>query len=138
MSFSKFTDVRAKRSLFISITKSQSFGFGGDFLQKYRLQSYNYVSLFYDSVTKRIGFQFSNEKESDSSYKLVSNPTTDSKGIVARAFYNKNLEEINIKDYQTRYIPEEVHDPEFGRLYVIRLKRKDYDNYEDKHDSTPF
>jgi len=123
MSFIKFKDVGRKSSSFVSITNSQSFGFGADFLQQHNLLDKNYIELFYDSEEQKIAFYFKDTPEKGSTFKLIGQEGG-SRSIVARSFFTKFLRDFKPEQYESRYKPEKVEDVSHGTLYVIQLKQK--------------
>lgn len=126
MAFEKFSQYGRRNSSFISITTSNSFGFGGDFLKKNQLTKKDYVELFFDKEALKIGFKFKQNKEpGDDAFKLIGNKGSDSKNVVARSFFTTKLEGLDLNSFIHKYKPETEDDGEFGRLYVIQLKKKD-------------
>jgi len=125
MAYTKFTQFGRKDASFISLTKSQSFGFGGDFLEKYNLESKEYVELLYDQDEKKVAFHFIDEKTDKGAFKLISSKGTKSKLIVARSFFTTFFKANDIVKYEGKYLPEVEEDPEYGQLFSIKLKEKE-------------
>lgn len=125
MSFQKFSHFGKRNSSFISITSSQSFGFGGDFLEKNGLLDKKYILLFFDSEENKIGFKFKSQREeNDGSFKIIENKGTNSRSVVCRSFFTTFLDNINLDEYQSKYSPEMINDSDYGTLFAIKLKKK--------------
>lgn len=126
MSFEKFSKFGRRNSSFITITASQSFGFGADFLEKNNLLNKKFVELFFDKEDGlRIAFKFKDEREADSpAFKLIENKGTNSKNLVARSFFTTYLQNVNLDEYESKYKPEVVQDLSYGTLFSIKLKKK--------------
>lgn len=124
MAFIKFNQLGRKDSLFVSITNSQSFGFGSDFLSKNNLLDKKYLELFFDPEEKKIGFKFTKERNDKNAFKLSEAKNTKSKSVVARSFFSTFLRDIDNENYENKYEPIKEHNPEHGDLYVIKIKKK--------------
>lgn len=128
MSFIRFSQFGRKNSSFISITASQSFGFGGDFLQENNLLDKLYVELFYDQDVQKIAFRFADAKTDKGAFKLITTKGTNSKSVVARSFFTTFLKGLKMEEYENKYQPEKINHADFGALYAITLKKKNSNN----------
>lgn len=122
--FEKFTKKSSRSSIFVSLTSSKSFGFGGDFLKENQLEDKTYVELFFDASKSKIAFKFTEGSKDENAFKLIATQLTNSKSIVARSYFATYLKDFDLKEYQLHYQPEKIHDPEYGTLFVIKLKKK--------------
>ena len=79
--------------------------------------------LFGSKDEKRVGFQFSKEKLGKTSFSLIHSKNKQSGSIVARSFFRTF--DIDSKKYQGKYVPKEIEDEEFGKIFIIELTLKE-------------
>ncbi len=128
MAFQEFTEINKKRSHFVSISSHQAINFGGDWLEQNNLADKKFVKLFFNFEQEtgkyQIGFRFVDENSEGTAFKLIINKGTESKAIVARSFFLKYLNDLNIDEFEKRYKPQKIEDQNFGSLWIITLKKK--------------
>jgi len=117
-SFEEFTSFGSKFSSKISLGKSGGFGFSSGFYNRYNLKGSVALKIFYDKAKMAVGFKFLKSRE-DGSVKLKPRQTGGYVGI--RSFLGKYG--IDPIEYSGRYDPKEVMDDNFGKVYVIELKK---------------
>ena len=153
MAFIKVQDDNKFKSYVMSISpNSQSINFGADFIRENGLEDTTHVSLYLDYVDfLRIGFSFHDHKVDNDCIKLNAYKQSDSKIIIARKFFNKQLSEF-IDDWdlyrKRKYKPGKEKNSKYGSIYFIKLQRndfskqdyyQDYDEIEDEnHQFVPF
>lgn len=71
MAFVKFTRTRARIGIpKVSIWSRGQIGFNQAAVDEYKLSNFKYVVLYYDQDDRRIGLEFTNNKEADGACKL--------------------------------------------------------------------
>ena len=119
MGFIKFENYNKKgRQLTISIS-DKVFILSSVFIEKYNLQSYKYVNLYYDKEAISIGIEFVNTRERHS-FSLNKTGTT-TRTIVCRSFFN--FFEIDMRLYNKRYKPT-FQEMENKKIFIIKLENK--------------
>lgn len=135
MAFIKVQDHKKFGSYVISVSpNSQSINFGADFIRENGLEKAKYVCLYLDYVDfLRIGFSFHDHKVDKDCIKLNEYKQSDSKIIIARKFFNRQLSEF-INDWRLyrkrKYTPGKEKNTEFGTVYFIKLQRNDFNKQE--------
>ncbi|OHB06427.1 MAG: hypothetical protein A3B16_02325 [Candidatus Zambryskibacteria bacterium RIFCSPLOWO2_01_FULL_45_43] len=85
---------------------------------KYKLNDFVGVKLYFDAAEKKIGIKLVKEK-AEGVFKLSKQAQGKGAYFTAHSFLSSLS--IDPKKYAGRYEPEEVNDPEFGKLFVIQL-----------------
>lgn len=123
--FTEFTQVRAKLQSKITLTESGSFGFTSQLVKDEGLRPYDFVTLYYDSDAKAVGFRF----HSDPSYPhLLKVIKSKEYGVSVSATSFLNVNKIDPAKYSDRYGWKKVEQEGIGTLYVIELKEHPVNN----------
>jgi hypothetical protein len=119
MAFEKFT----KRGTRITtpkaaIWKSGQIGFNQGAMEQFKLTSYNYVVLYYDKDTERIGVEFTDSEENEGVHKLVQRKGSSGTSVSARSFLkNYNIDSSETRQYDLTYDKQ-------SSLYVFNLPQR--------------
>lgn len=120
----KFTNTGARLGNYcISLNPSFSFGFLSGFYNKERVKDYKSVVLFYDKHKKAIGFQFTNDPNTEGAFKIVHGKNQATGSVTARSFITEN--ELGKTEYFGKKTPKKIIDENFGELFVIELLDKE-------------
>ena len=116
MGFIKFTDAGARiGDPMVSIWSRGQIGFNQGAMQEFDIKDYQYVVLYFDSDTRRIGFELTKDKKAEGAIKLV---FRNNSGASFSAIPFLRINKISYKETR-RYDVE--RDKESG-LIVIDLK----------------
>ena len=100
-----------------SIWSKGQIGFNQAAVEKYRLDNYGYVLLFYDRDTKRIGLRFTNDNDSAGATKLIIRKGAGA-SMSARAFLKHyNIYAEKTQKYDFKYDKE-------TEFYIMELEDK--------------
>jgi len=118
MAFERFISKGFKLTPQITLNNTGGFGLSSGMHKKYNVDKYLAVELYYDKEDAKIGIKLL-ENESDFSFKLKKRPEQKGAYFGAKSFLQSYS--IDPKTYSGRYMPEEVEDKDFGKLFVIKL-----------------
>lgn len=85
MSFIKFTKVKVKFRPKISIRSNGQVGFSQGALNRFGMEPFDYVILYYDKELRKIGVQLSNNKDEEGATPLIKK--SGNATISARSFF---------------------------------------------------
>ncbi len=121
MNFEKFIAKKGKFTPQVTINRSGGLGLSSGMHHRYKLDNYMGVELYFDKEAQVIGIKLV-EKESEGMFKLKKRPDEKGAYFSARSFLASYS--IDPQKYAGRYSPEEIEDPNFGKLFVIKLIAK--------------
>ena len=114
MAFEKFTKVGKTFRPKISIRMNGQIGFSNGARERFKLDGYEYVVLYFDKTGMKIGIQPSNDKDGDGVIRLHKRPLN--MAISAKSF---------LEYYSISYNETKTYDPEWNeelQMIVIDLK----------------
>jgi hypothetical protein len=115
--FEPFNSFKGKFNPKISLGKSGGFGFSSGFMERYSLQNYHYLKIFFDKNKFAVAFQFF-EKETEGAIKFKNRGN--SGFFRSNSFLGKyNIDPIK---YSNKYDPIVIKTTNMGHLYAIELK----------------
>jgi len=121
MAFEKFIAKRGKFTPQVTINKAGGMGLSSGMHHRYKLDNYEGVELYFDQEAQKIALKLV-EKQGDGMFKLKKRPNEKGAYLSARSFFEAYS--IDPKKYAGRYAPEEVEDPNFGKLFAIKIVAK--------------
>lgn len=117
--FEEFTDFKGKFDAKITVGKS-GFGFTSGLINKYKLDEFKALKIYFDKSQNAIAFQFFKEHEAGT---IKFKKRGGGGGYLgARSFFGKYS--IKPEDYAGKYAPKEIKQEQMGTLLVIELKKK--------------
>lgn len=120
--FVKFEGRNKRQEDRITITKSEGIGFPTKFYQDNNLKDLKFVVLYWDSESKMIGIQFTNDEAEKSKFSILRSGQGYGGNITARSFFKEN--NIDVKKYYGRYEWEKTNIEGIGELYTVALKER--------------
>ncbi len=115
--FKKFTSVGGKFTINITIAKPGGFSFSSGFYNRYNVEKYKAISLYFDEKEMVIAIKLLNEFE-DGSFKLKHRD--DGKGGYASAI--SFIKSYGLEKYLgTRISPEQYIDEFIGEVFILRI-----------------
>lgn len=114
MAFNKFVKVRGRSfTPKVGIWARGQIGFNRGAMEKFSLDKYNYVVLYFDSDSRRIGIKFTNNAKEEGAIKIVKRPTAIS--FSATGFLKTyEIDHSESKQYNVEYDEKE-------EMYVAQL-----------------
>ena len=104
MAFERFTETRARNLIpKASIWSRGQIGFNKSAVIKFQIKMYNYLVLFYDSDSKRIGIKLTNRKEEEGAIKITKKLASGGASVSANSFifhYGINASETRNYDLE--------------------------------------
>ncbi|KKT71466.1 MAG: hypothetical protein UW68_C0065G0002 [Candidatus Collierbacteria bacterium GW2011_GWB1_44_6] len=119
--FKKFEETHGRYESRITVTGSKSIGFPTRFFKDNDIDSYKYVTLFYDEDKMVVGIKFLSDEGEPHKFTIVKSKDGYGGSIIASSFFGKYA--IDTKKYKGKYDWKKEITP-FGELYVIELKEK--------------
>lgn len=116
--FEEFTGFKSKFSTKISVGKS-GFGFSSGLYNKYSLDNYKALKVFFDKANNAIAFKFYAEPESGT---IKLKKRSGGGYLGGRSFFGKYS--IDPTKYANKYEPREIEYGQLGKVLVIDLKEK--------------
>lgn len=125
MGFEKFTKAGRSFAPKVSIWSRGQFGFSKGAVKRFNLDGFGFVIFYYDKDTKRIGLEFTNDKDQEGALKLNKRDT----GVIVGAksfldYYNINYKET--KQYDLQHSEED-------KLHIIDLQKAE-ESTEDENE----
>lgn len=122
MGFVRFTSTRARLGdPQVSIWSRGQIGFNQGAIQEFDINNYQYVVIFYDTETQRVGFQLTNDKNEKGALKLIFRKSKGVPlGISISAIPFLKINKINYIGKTSKYSVEQDADTGF---LVIDLKK---------------
>jgi hypothetical protein len=118
--FKKFTAVGGKFVVTITIAKPGGLSFSSGFYNKYSVDHYSAVQLYYDEGKKVIAIQFLEEQQAGT-FKLKHRE--ENKGGYASAL--SFVKSYGLEKYfGKRMTPEEYDDQNLGKVFLLKLDQK--------------
>jgi hypothetical protein len=121
MAFEEFKAKGGKFTPQITINKSGGFGLSSGMHRRYGLDKYGGVKLYFDRDSKKVGIRLI-EGEEVGMFKLKKRPNEKGAFFSARSFLEAYA--LDPKKFTNRYVPEEEEDPQFGKLFTIKLEQR--------------
>ena len=120
LNLQKFEGRGSKTSRWISVTKSNSFGFPPAFFKENRLDKFSKVNLYFDPNAKVVGIKFLKDGE-EASFAL-NKYGKEKKGasVVAKSFFSEYG--IQAPRVNGRYEPTVTVRPDIGKVFLIQLE----------------
>lgn len=116
MAFEKFTKVGGRSfAPKVGIWAKGQIGFNKGAIDKFELNQYDYVMMFFDEDEQKIGFQFTNEAKAEGAMKIIKRKTGFSFSANAFLKHYEITPEENAK-YDVVYDAEQ-------NMYIIDLKK---------------
>lgn len=116
MAFQKFTKVGGRSFVpKVGIWARGQIGFNKGAMEKFKLEHFNFVVLYFDEETRRIGIKFTNDPKEDGTIKVIKRATAVS--FSANAF---------LQTYEIRHDVTKKYDVEFDEnegMYVVQLDK---------------
>lgn len=115
MAFKKFTKVGGRSfAPKVGIWSKGQIGFNKGAIEKFELNQYDYVMLYFDEEEKKIGFEFTNDASAEGVIKIIKRPTGFSFSANSFLKHYEITPEENVK-YDVIFDKEQ-------KLYIIELK----------------
>lgn len=118
MAFEEFNSKGGKFNPQVSINKGGGFGLSSGMHHRFQLDKYVGIKLYFDKDSKKVGIKLL-DTEQMGMFKLKKRPDEKGAFFAARSFMQAYS--LDPKKYAGRYSPEEVDDPNFGKLFIIQL-----------------
>jgi hypothetical protein len=111
---------------FISVTKAFGFGLSADFCKKHQiLSNFDFAKILYDKSKNTVGFKFFTKDDKDRGGSFAITKGKHSASIMAQSWFKDKSNNINPADYADKYDVNEYNDPNFGRIFYIKLAKKE-------------
>lgn len=115
--FKKFTAVGGKFVVSVTLAKPGGLSFSSGFYNKYKIERFNAVRLYFDEPRKTIAIKFLREYK-EGTFKLKAREN--SKGGYASAI--SFIKSYNLENHLGKKItPKVYNDKEIGRLFLLKI-----------------
>jgi len=128
LNLEKFEGRGSKTSRWISVTKSNSFGFPPAFFKENELDKFSKVNLYFDPNEKVVGIQFLKDGE-EASFALNKYGKENKQGasVVAKSFFTEYG--IQASRVSGRYEPIVADRPDIGKIFLIQLEEHEEESF---------
>jgi hypothetical protein len=117
----KFEGRNARLENRLTITKSFSVGFPQKFYQDNEIKTYKYVVLYWDSESKVIGINFTNNEQEKSKFSIIHSKIGYGGSIATRSFLKTNKIDPNI--HHGRYEWEKIKIDDTKEVFIVKLDK---------------